>query len=93
MLIDYNALYPASLPVPSPHTKYPLRSGRSHSSAAKALGSSMDPYDDNDEIDSGSSDEETDSAALRKDITAEVGVVLQSVSCYPCQNFWYEHFM
>ncbi len=36
----------------------------------------MDPYDDNDEIDSGSSDEETDSAALRKAIAAEVGVVL-----------------
>ncbi len=73
--IHDNALHPPSLPVTSPHTKHPsLRSTHSHSSAAKALGSSADPYE-NDEIDSGSSDEETDSA-LGKAIVAEVSVVL-----------------
>ena len=67
--------YPPSLPVTSPHSKHPSpRSTHSHLSAAKALGSSVDAYD-NDEIDSGSSDEETDSA-LGKAIVAEVSVVL-----------------
>ncbi len=55
----------------SPHKQHTPRSGLSHSSAARVLGTSVDPYDD-DEVDSGSSDEEAAHAALSDSIVNEV---------------------
>ena len=60
--------HPHSLPAAAPHTKHSSTgSGLSHSNAARALGSSVDPYE---EIDSGSSDEE--SSTLGQSIVDEV---------------------
>lgn len=59
------------LPFTSFNSKH---SGLSHSSAARALGSSGDPYEE-PEIDSGSSDEETNSV-MGDSIVKEVRLVV-----------------
>ena len=74
--------HPHRFPPATPHTKTNSTSLRlSHTSAARALGSSMDPYDD--EIDSGSSDEE--SSTLGQSIMDEVrGCTIDLWDLYSC---------